>query len=402
MSSLHHAVLTSIENPGPLAVASKWKAMFSVFTLTGIVTFAAGLMIDSTRIWHDYILAYYIFTCFGLGGLFFAALHHATNATWSVIPRRVGEGFASFLPVSLILFIGVAVGLYTEGGHLYEWLNGGVFKTHSKEVWFTPEFFIIRNVAFLLMWIVFYKFIVGWSIKQDDGSHPELSNRLPKISIGFLLILAPTFTVMCIDLMKSQQPHWFSTMWGVYCFAGLFQSTVALMILVFVRLRKGILSKLATPSHVKDLSGLLFAFTIFMCYVGFSQFMLIWYANLPEETIFFIQRMQYGWGMLFLVITFMKFVIPFFGLMGQGQKKSEGWLKIVCWIVLIGQFLDFYWVSFPTFNEHFTMIGWMEIGMLIGFAGIFGLTVSRFFGKYSIAPTGDPKALESANWRFWE
>jgi hypothetical protein len=229
-----------------------------------------------------------------------------------------------------------------------------------------------------------------------------LSGHLAKISIGFILILAPTITLMSIDLMKSQQPHWFSTMWGVYCFAGAFQSSLALMLIVFVRLKNGVLSKLATQSHVKDIAGLMFAFTIFMCYVGFSQFMLIWYANLPEETIFYIMRMQHGWGILFLVIVFFKFVIPFFGLLGQGQKKNESWLIFVCWSVIIGQYLDFFWVTFPNYHETFMMIGWMEIGIFLGFAGIFGLTVARFFEKHAAAAAGDPKALASANWRFWE
>ncbi len=398
---MHHAVVTEVTNPGPVSLASKWRMLFVTFAVVGAASFAGGLSVDAARAWHVYLYSHYMFLCFALFGLFFTALNQAVNAKWSIAVRRVAEGFTAYLPVAALTFVGLAFGT----GHLYDWAREGVILGDpAKYVWLSSQWFIIRGIVFFAVWGLFAWKLVGYSLKQDTTGDPRLSRKAINLSVVFFPLFAGTFTVAAFDTVMSLEHKFFSTMFGVYCFAGMFQSGLALLAILFVRLKQPgrQLHAIATSSHVKDLGGLLFAFTVFMTYIGFSQYMLIWYANMPEETFWYMNRQQNGWVYLFVLLPLFKFAIPFFGLLSQAMKKNEKWLTFVCWMVIIGQFLDLYWLVMPTYSESLVPLGWMEIGIWLGFAGLFGLAVSRFYAKYSILAWRDPRVLESANWRFWE
>jgi hypothetical protein len=397
---MHDAVVTHIENPGPLTLASRWRMTFIAAAVIGILTMIGGLAVNANRAWNIYLVAYFMFLCFGAGGLFFTALQYAVNAQWVVVTRRISSGLAAFLPAAFILYLGLILG----AKEIFPWTGGHLFEDPLKVKWLSVPWVAARDLFIILVWIFFAWKLNSFSVKQDETGDLRLTRKLVNWSIVFMPVFAFSFTVISFDLMMSLQPHWYSTLFAVYCFAGLFQSTVALITLIFLWMKRnnGPLSKVATPSHVKDLGTLIFAFTVFMTYIGFSQYMLIYYANMPEETVFFLKRQEHGWQYLFLALPVFKFILPFFGMLSQGLKKSENWLMTVCVVIFIGQFLDLYWLVMPAMHETFAPSVWMEIGIWLGFAGIFGLTVSRFYGKYSILPIKDPYLLESANWRFWE
>lgn len=397
---MHHPAVTQVNNPGPLAIAGKTRALFATFSVVGALAFAGGLSLDADRAWHAYLIAFFMFTCFGLAGLFFTALNQAVNAKWSIVVRRIAEGMTAFLPVAALLFVGLIFGQK----HLYRWATGDFVGDPSKAVWLSSMWVSVRGVVFFLIWFFFAKKLVGFSVKQDSSGDPLLSRKAINWSVAFFPLFAGTFTLASFDWIMSLQDKFFSTMYGVYCFAGLFQSGLALMTLIFLSMKKpgGPLHAVATPSHVKDMGGLLFAFTVFMTYIGFSQFMLIWYANMPEETFYFLQRTQNGWNTIFLLLPLLKFAIPFFGLLSQAQKKNERWLRIVCTVIIIGQFFDLYWLVMPTYSEHVVFPGWIEVGTWLLFAGLFGLALSWFYSKNSVLAARDPRILESANWRMWD
>ncbi len=397
---MHHATVTEVTNPGPVSIASKWKMLFAAFTGIGVACFAAGLSVDAARAWHVYLYSHFMFLCMGMFGLFFTALNQGVNAKWSIAVRRVAEGFTAYIPVALLTFIGLAFGL----DHLYKWAEGGDLGDPAKYVWLSPMWFVARGVVFVLIWLFFSRILVGSSLKQDETGDPRLTRKAINWSVVFFPVFAGTFTIASFDMIMSLESKFFSTMFGVYCFAGMFQSGLALLAILFIRLKQQgqPLHEIATKSHVKDLGGLLFAFTVFMTYIGFSQYMLIWYANMPEETFWYINRQQNGWVYIFILLPLFKFAIPFFGLLSQAFKKNETWLTFVCWMIILGQFFDLYWLVMPTYSESIVPVGWMEIGIWLGFAGLFGLSVSRFFSKHSILAWRDPRILESANWRFWE
>ena len=398
---MSHVLITHIENPGPLSLAAKWRTLFAVFAGVGLLAFAGGLLIDPVRAWHNFLIAHFMFLLFAMAGLFFTALQHAVNATWSIAVRRVAEAMTAYLPFALVAWVLFAIfGL----DRVYPWASGAAeFADPSKTRWMSPLWVGGRGLIFLLVWIFFARKLVSLSVKQDESHDPWLSRKAIYWSIGFMPVFAGTFTLTAFDLMMSLEPHWYSTMFGVYCFAGMFQSGIALITLLFLWLKQnGALAKVATISHQKDLGTFLFAFTIFMTYIGFSQYMLIWYANLPEETFYFLKRMEGGWIWLFVALPVVKFGIPFFGLLSQGAKKHDIWLKTVCWVVILGQYLDIYWMTMPASYPKFLPISWMEIGTWLLFAGAFGLMVSRFFTKNSVLAIGDPRIVHSVNWRFWE
>lgn len=398
-----HATVTHIDNPGPLSLAKPLSNLFMAMIAIGGLAFIGGVIADPTRAWQNYIINLYMFTGFALGGFAFVTINRAVNAHWAVVPRRLAEAFMSFLPVAFMLFIPALVGIMMTGDSIYSWM-GDNSRIHSptKHAWLSYNFVAIRNVLFFIIWILLARKLISYSVGQDNGQNQDSRPAAARFSIVALLLFAPTYAFFSYDLIMSMEPKWFSTMFTVYTFAGIFQSTMALMTIVFVKLKQNQLKHVATPSHVKDLSGLLFAFTVFMCYVAFSQFMLIWYANLPEETFYYIKRSEGGWVVIAYFTWFLKFILPFFGLLGQGQKKHDRWLMIVCGGVLLGQYLDLYWMAVPSQNPTLVPIAWIEIGTLALFAGLFGLFVSRWMSKHNLIPVGDPYVLASANWRFWE
>jgi hypothetical protein len=396
-----HPSITHIDNPGPLVLAPRMKTVLYALTGGGILCFIVGMLVDATRAWNDYLVSYFFFLCLSLSGLFFTALNHAVNATWVVVTRRISSGLAAFLPVALVLFFGV---IYSAS-RVYPWAAGPMEGDPGKyHFWLSLPFFSARQTVFFLLWFFFGWKIIGFSIRQDVTGDVRLSRKAINWSLAFMPVFAITFSLLSYDLVMSLEPKWYSTMFGVYCFAGLFQSGLAAITLIFLWMKRegGPLEKIATPSHVKDLGTLVFAFTIFMTYIGFSQYMLIWYANMPDETFYFLKRQQGGWEFLFLALPVFKFFIPFFGLLSQGLKKREGWLKLVCISILFGQFLDIYWMMLPALHPTFAPLGWMEIGVFLGFTGLFGLSVTKFYTRFNVLPIQDPHLLESANWRFWE
>jgi hypothetical protein len=398
---MHETTVTHVENPGSLTLAARWRTAFFAMTGIGVLAFAVGLTVNAERAWDDYLVAYFYFLCLGAGGLFFTTLHYAVNATWAVVVRRVASGLAAYLPIALILLFGV----YLGAGHIYPWAAGNIGGDPHKIAWLSLPYMIPRDILVLALWLFFgWMILIKISIRQDKTGDVLLTRKAINWSVAFMPVFAFSFSLLSYDLLMSLDPHWWSTMYAVYTFAGLFQSTLALITIIFLLMKRndGPLSRVATPSHVKDLGTLLFAFTIFMTYIGFSQYMLIWYADLPDETIFFLKRQHDGWLWLFVALPLFKFAIPFFGLLSQQLKKMENWLIAICVVVLIGQYLDLYWLIVPARHVDFVPISWMEIGIFLGFAGLFGLAVSRFYATYSVLAYRDPNVLHSANWRFWE
>jgi hypothetical protein len=194
----------------------------------------------------------------------------------------------------------------------------------------------------------------------------------------------------------SLDPHWFSTMFGVYTFAGLFQSTIAMMSIFAVWLkRRGFTTGFFNENHLHDLGKLLFAFTVFYAYIGFSQFMLIWYANVPEETFFYLERGHGSWMGVSLSLLVFKFIVPFLLLLPRAAKRDEGHMIRVASLILVMQFVDIYWLVSPVFNKAGANVPVWGIGIFIGFLGLFVWSVTRFFEKNNIVPIKDPRLHET-------
>ena len=195
----------------------------------------------------------------------------------------------------------------------------------------------------------------------------------------------------------SLEPHWFSTVFGVYSFAGLFQSFLACFILIIIYLRKKSYLKdtIVNANHLHDLGKFLFGFTIFWAYIAFSQYLLVWYANLPEEAVYYLHRSQNDWVWVSAALILFKFIVPFIYLLPRWAKRDESSLVVMSVLILIMQYIDIYWMVYPSYDVEHVHFGWIELGVLIGFIGLFLYPVVHFLSSHPIVPLKDPRAKES-------
>ena len=365
-------------DPKNFSWSKRSNIVFAALAVVGAVCFGAGLLLAPERAWAAYLVGYFFWLCISLAGVFFTALQHITGSMWSTTVRRVAESFIAFLPVAIVLFIVLLFGLH----HLYEWTHHNVVAVDpllsEKTGYLNVPFFVVRGVALFALCLGLGGWMVRNSLKQDQTGDVALTHRNVRIAAPFLLIFAWAFTFVAFDLMMSLSPHWFSTIFGVYCWASLFYSGLSMLAIWVIVLRKrGILGGFVTEDHLHDIGKLMFTFVVFWAYIGFSQYMLIWYANLPEETFYFIKRTQGAWEAVSIALMLGKFGIPFFLLISRKAKRNENWLFFMaCWM-LAAQWLDVYWMVYPTFFAA-PLFGWMEVGGVAGVGGVFLFSVGAF------------------------
>lgn len=382
--------------PGKFEVPSSAKTLYSVCMFLGVLTMGLGFWKYTDRTWHAFLVAFFYFLCLGLGGLFFAAIQHITNAGWSVNVRRLAESFTAFLPFAAIGALVLVLG----SGHLYEWLDTAKVAEDAlltaKSAYLNKPFFVVRLVVYFALWVWFAKILVGNSLKQDKTGDDELTHKNVKASIPFLITFALSFSLFSVDVIMSLEPHWFSTIFGIYCFSGLFHSTIAAMIVLAIYLQNlGLLKGLVNENHMHDLGKFLKAFCVFYAYIAFSQFMLIWYANLPEETIYYLNRANGGWMVMSVGLLLFKFAVPFLVLLPRDSKRNPSILGAVAVLILVMQYIDIHWMVYPVLNNQEVLLSWQEIGVFLGFLGLFLFSVMRFLSTNAIVPVKDPRRHES-------
>ena len=386
----------TIQNPGNFEISKNFRVLLLGFSAVGLVTFLIGLKLDSTRTWVSFLMNHFYFLSLALGGIFFASIQWLTGAMWSAPIRRLSESLASYLPVVLVTFLVLYFGI----SDLYIWSHESHVKgdliLEGKSGYLSVGFFMVRNALAILIWIGFARKMIGHSLKQDQTRDYALTEKNRVLSPLFLILFGVLFTMGSFDLIMSLDPHWFSTIFGIYCFAGLFYSTLATLCLMTLYLKsKGKLEGIVNDNHIHDVGKFMFAFTVFWAYIGFSQFMLIWYANLPEETGYYITRFAAGWFKVSAFLLLGKFVLPFALLLPRDAKRNPKILTYVGVFMLIAQWIDMMWMVQPEFYKDGPVFGLTEIGVTLGFLGVFGLCVSRFLAKNNIVAIGDPRLEES-------
>ncbi|MBI3669610.1 MAG: hypothetical protein HY237_07525 [Acidobacteria bacterium] len=382
-----------------LTPAPQTVGLFRAFAALGGLTVLLGLFLAPQRMWPDLLFGSYALLCLGLAGLFFVALQYVSGASWSVALRRVPEAMAATLPVGAA---GLAVILLVKPS-LWPWLGMSWQAAEGylgfKRVWLSQGFFLARSAVYLAVWLAFALAIVRTSRQQDASGAPELTRRNIRLSTAFVIIFSLTFCLASSDWIMSLEPKWYSTIFGVYNFAGLFTSGLAAMALLVVWLqRTGALKHSVTRDHLQDLGTLILAFSTFWAYIWFSQYMLIWYANLPEETIYFIRRAHGYWKTLFLLNFIINWVVPFLALLPRGNKRNPRVLVTISIVVLLGRALDLYLMILPPFSGAQPVFGIWEAGVLLGTVGLFALVVLRALRQAPLVPIGDPFLPESLHY----
>lgn len=385
----------------PRVLGEKAKPFVRNGLLAAGLGFATALALGalSGQGWRGFFFAYLhawaFFASIALGALFFVMLQHLTNAGWSVVVRRLAEAIASSLPLLAVLFLPIAVGV----GELYHW-------SHPEEVAADPllqwksgylnvPFFLVRCVVYLGVWTWLARFFIGRSLAQDASGDLAHTLAMRRRAAPGMFLFAFTVTFAAFDLLMSLDPHWYSTMLGVYYFAGAAVGFFAtLIVFTYVVQRVGLLRHVITREHYHDLGKLLFAFTVFWAYISFSQFMLMWYANIPEETLFYLHRQEHGWGWLGLVLVFGHFLLPFLVLLSRGPKRRKGALAAAAGWLLVMHWLDLYWFIIPVQSEH-AALNWASLALTVGFSGALIAGLLHRVRAASLVPEKDPRLAES-------
>jgi hypothetical protein len=368
-----------------------------IIGIIGIAGCVVGFFVDRGHFFHSYLTAYAFWLTIGLGGLFFTMLHHLTNATWSIVLRRISENVMMTLPLLAILFIPIIAGI----GELYHWSHHDVIANspvlQAKSSYLNTGFFIIRAVLYLGIWLFLARGLYKTSLAQDKEHTESQLPRLKKLSAPGMLLFAFTVTFAAFDWLMSLNAHWYSTAFGVYIFSGSLLSALAFITLVTIFLReRGYLSNLITLEHYHDLGKLLFAFTVFWGYIAFAQYFLIWYANIPEETIWYRVRWD-NYRFLSLLIVFGHFVIPFVALISRGAKRNLTVMKIMAIWLLLMHWADLYWVVMPNHPGHALQSVWIDIAAVLGIGGLALWFFARRMTSTPLIPVNDPRLEASAH-----
>jgi hypothetical protein len=369
----------------------KALVLFVALAVLGGVALAVGLLQEPRRAWIYLLVSSYYLLGLGLSGLLLVALHYVTGARWSLPLRRVPEAMTTILPVAAT---GLAAVLFCRPT-LYPW-SDPTFNPESplQHLWLNRSFFLVRSLAYIVLWLVFAIMVVRNSQRQDHVHDPGPTIRNIRLSAGFLVVFAITCWLASYDWIMSLEPHWASTLFGVYNFAGLFLSGVAAMSLLVIWLRRfSPLKSVVNAAHLHDLGTLLFAFSSFWMYIWFCQYLLIWYVNNPEETAYYRLRWHGMWPVLMFLDVLLNWGIPFVVLLFRSAKRNPLVLGTVAAVVLAGRWVDVCLMVLPSQGDDVLIPGAMEAGLFVGSIGLFALTFFRGLSKASLVPLQEPRRL---------
>ena len=368
----------------------------AVFALLGAVACAILGPGNPKQFFFSWLVSFLFFLSLALGALFFVLIQYAAQGGWGIVLRRIGETIFALLPVMAALFLPVLLGLRD----LYSWTVPGAAEQDALLRWKAPylnvPFFLIRAAIYFGSWSFIALLYYRGSRGQDVTGDPGVSARLRRLAGPAIIVLALTQTFASIDWIMSLTPHWYSTIFGLYFFAGSFVGFIALLSVVAVAMRRaGLLDTVISVEHLHDVGKFLFAFTAFWAYIAFSQFFLMWYANLPEETIFYKARMEGSWMTVSLFLMAGHFVAPFFYLMGRTVKRKGATLAVGGAWVLAMHFVDLYWQVMPTLHPEGLRPSALDVAALVAVGGCFVAAASWLMRRQALVPLRDPRIAES-------
>lgn len=345
----------------------------------------------------SYLTSYMFWLSLSLGALFFVLIQHGTRAGWSIVVRRIAENWMLVLPVMGVLVVPVFFGQHD----LFHWSHEPAkladdFILQKKISYFDSAFYIGRSLGVVLVWTLLAVALHRWSTQQDKTGDHKLSLKMRWWApLGFVFFAIST-TIAAIDWMMSLDPHWYSTIFGVYYFAGTVMVSGAAITLSAMAVQKtGVLKDAITTEHYHDLGKWTFAFVVFWAYIAVSQFLLIWYANIPEETIWYGHRLEHGWEYLTIFLPIAHFLIPFFFLMSRHIKRKRVLLAIGAVWVLFAHYVDMFWLIQPAVHTDHFSLHITDLLTLVGLGGIAIGFFALFTAKFPTAPVKDPRLTES-------
>jgi len=360
----------------------------------------------SLRIIKDLWLNNIFFAGISLIGVFFIAFNYVAWAGWSAGIKRIPEAFGAYLPIAGVLTV---VLLLLFNHDLFHWTHHDLYDPNSphydalldgKKSYLNFPFYLIRTIVYFVGWFIFWKVLRGYSIQEDLTGDIKFHNKSIYLSAGFLVFFGVSESMAAWDWLMSTDPHFFSTMYGWYVFASWFVSGLSLITLIVVTLKENGYLSFINENHLHDLGKFVFAFSVFWTYVWFEQFMLIYYANIPEEVGYFVQRLKTdAYTPIFFLTLFINFVFPFLSLMTRNAKRQGIILKVVCIGIICGHWLDFYMMITPPILGQEGGLDlkflFVELGMTMMFASVFLFTILNALSKVGLVAKNHPMLGES-------
>ena len=364
----------------------------------GLAAAALGAFTDTDQFFRSWLIGFLFCLGLALGSLGLLMLQHMSGGQWGLVARRVFEAASRTLPVVALMFIPLLFGIQ----ELFLWARPEAVQADpvltNKAPYLNVTFFIARAVIYFLIWLVCSTLLNRWSSEQDRGVAvtPADSVRFRTVSAPGLLAYILTMTFASVDWIMSLDPHWYSTVFGLLTVAGQALVSLAFAIAVLATIvPSGALGDWVGPRHFHDLGKLLLAFVMFWAYLAFSQFLIIWSGNLPEEIPWYLERMRGGWGVLALLLVFGHFALPFALLLSRDLKRHASVLSKVALVVIAMRLVDLIWLVAPTSGRHGFPVHWMDVVIPAGLIGVWLFAFARQLRSRTALPLNDPYFKEA-------
>ena len=400
-------------NAAPFTGGRTWMLRAAAVGVIGLAATAAGGALDGRRALFAYLAAFVYWVGIAAAAMIFLMANEAANSKWYIVVRRLLETIPAAFTVLAVLFIPIALGM----GRIFPWVDPmaamhapiqpwahgeGPLAIHlweHRHPWMNAPFFLIRAVVYFAIWMGVAMLLRGWSLAQDRTGAPELKLKMRRLAAGGLPFVALALTFAAFDWQMSLSAFLFSTIFGVYWFAGSLVAAIAVWILAAAAAsREEPLKSAINANHIHSMGKYLFAFTAFWAYIAFSQYLLIWIANLPEEVPWYLVRTDTGWKGVGIFLALFQFLLPFIILMPRERKRSWRPLVIMAFWILAVHYVDIYWVVMPTLSPGGPSPSWMDLAAFLGVGGIsVAWVVSRLRG-HPILPARDPYLADSLHY----
>ncbi|MCC6546069.1 hypothetical protein IT570_02785 [Candidatus Sumerlaeota bacterium] len=396
---MHGHRFERIEENSPLRMSPLVSILMIVAAVVGLGAFAYGAFMgpaeDRARAWTGMLVAGTFFWFLSMGGGSFLAINYIVGAKWFVAVKRLPESLAQFsyrggFLFALLPLLGI--------GSLYAWAHPGSdypYEGTLKRVWLSPGVHYAKVIVYVAILTVTTFVLVSKSRAASRSADDPAYRGRYRFSIAYIIVFGLAFSFFSWDVLMSLEAKWFSTMFGVYCFIGAFNSAMALMMMMMFYLRAQ--SKYVQDRHLHDMGTYVMAFATFMIYIGFSQFMLVWYANLYEETFYFLNRYRGGWYVLTILLPILKWIVPFLILMPPSFRTNLSAQTVACVSILVGQAMDIYWIVQPALSPEAILPSVINVLTFVGVGGVFGYTVINDLASHSKLPAEDPDLMSSVN-----
>ncbi len=387
--------LKAADLQAPPSIASLQNKALGI-GLVGIAASIAGYLSDPRAATESYLLAFIYWIAFPLGSLGLMMVHHLSGGGWGMPVRRIFEAAARTLPFMALLGIPILLGM----GHIYEWTDAARVAAdpilQQKQPYLNVPFFVARYALYFVIWTGLAYTLSGWSRSQDTSYEPGSERKFRLLSGPGLLLHAVASTFAVVDWLMSLDPHWFSTIFGLLFLIQQALAAMGFVLLLMASMSKTLpMSRIVRKDDIHDYGKFLLTFVMVWAYFSFSQFLIIWSANLPEEIPWYLDRMSHGWEWFSILLIVGQFFLPFFLLLSRDLKRTAGRVAIVGGLVLVMRYVDFYWNVMPALHHETPMPHWTNLATLVGLGGIW---VSLFAAQYKaspVLPIGDPYLPEA-------